>query len=95
MTKAELLDAVAKSAGTSKADAEKVLDAFFAEVTAAAKKGGKVSWPGFGSFSATKRAARVGQNPRTGEKVKIAASTGMKFTSSSVLKGELNPKKKK
>jgi DNA-binding protein HU-beta len=95
MTKAELLDAVAKRAGTSKVDAEKVLDSFFAEVTAAAKKGGKVAWPGFGSFSTTKRAARVGRNPQTGESVKIAASTAMKFTPSTTLKAALNPKKKK
>lgn len=94
MTKAELLDAVAKRAGTSKADAEKVLDGFFAEVTAAAKKGGKVAWPGFGSFSTTKSKARTGRNPQTGAEVKIAASTRMKFTASSTLKGALNPKKK-
>jgi DNA-binding protein HU-beta len=95
MTKAELLDAVAKRAGVTKSDAERVLDGFFAEVVASSKKGEKVSWPGFGSFSTTKRAARQGVNPRTGEKVKIAASTAMKFTASSTLKGELNPKKKK
>jgi DNA-binding protein HU-beta len=95
MTKAELLDAVAKRAGVTKSDAEKVLDGFFAEVVASGKKGEKVAWPGFGSFSTTKRAARQGVNPRTGEKVKIAASTAMKFTASSTLKAELNPKKKK
>jgi DNA-binding protein HU-beta len=95
MTKAELLDAVAKRAGVTKSDAEKVLDGFFTEVVASGKKGDKVAWPGFGSFSTTKRAARQGVNPRTGEKVKIAASTAMKFTASSTLKAELNPKKKK
>jgi DNA-binding protein HU-beta len=94
-TKAELLEAVAKDAGTTKADAEKVLEAFFGVVTSSAKKGGKVAWPGFGSFSTTKRAARTGRNPQTGEPVKIAASTAMKFTPSSTLKAELNPKKKK
>jgi len=94
MTKAELIDAVAKKAGTSKADAEKVLSSFFEVVVADTKKGGKVAWPGFGSFSTTKSKARTGRNPATGEKVKIAATTRMKFTSSSTLKTTLNPKKK-
>ncbi len=94
MTKAELIDAVAKSADVSKVDAEKTIGAFFDIVTATAKKGDKVAWPGFGSFSTSKSQARTGRNPQTGEAVKIAASTRMKFTSSSTLKAALNPKKK-
>ena len=94
-TKAELIDAVATSAGVSKADAEKTIGAFFDHVTKATKKDGeKVAWPGFGSFSQTKRAARTGRNPQTGAPVKIAASKAMKFTPSSTLKAALNPKKK-
>jgi DNA-binding protein HU-beta len=93
MTKAELLDAVAKRADVSKADAERVVDAFFDEVVSAAKSGDKVAWPGFGSFSTSNRAARTGRNPQTGAEVKIAASTAMKFTASSALKQTLNPKK--
>ena len=92
-TKAELIDAVADAAGVSKADAERTLGAFFDHVVAATKKGEKVAWPGFGSFSTTKRSARTGRNPQTGAPVKIAASTAMKFTSSSTLKAALNPKK--
>jgi DNA-binding protein HU-beta len=94
MTKAELIDAVAKAADVSKVDAEKTLAAFFDLVTTAAKKGDKAAWPGFGSFSTSKSKARTGRNPQTGEPVKIAASTRMKFTSSSTLKAALNPKKK-
>ena len=94
MTKAELIDAVASAAGVTKSDAEKTLGAFFDTVTKAAKKGDKVAWPGFGSFSTSKSAARTGRNPQTGAEVKIAASTRMKFTSSSTLKAALNPKKK-
>ncbi|MGD9703536.1 MAG: HU family DNA-binding protein [Acidimicrobiia bacterium] len=94
MTKAELIEAVAKKAGTTKTDAEKVLGAFFEQVVATGKKGDKVAWPGFGSFSTTKSKARTGRNPQTGEKVKIAASTRMRFTASSTLKAALNPKKK-
>lgn len=95
MTKAELIDAVAKAAEVSKADAERTLGAFFDHVTKTTKKGDKVAWPGFGSFSTTKRAARTGRNPQTGAKVKISASTAMKFTPSSTLKTTLNPRRKK
>jgi nucleoid DNA-binding protein len=94
MTKAELIDAVASAAGVTKTDAEKTIGAFFETVTKAAKKGDKVAWPGFGSFSTSKSKARNGRNPQTGAVVKIAASTRMKFTSSSTLKAALNPKKK-
>ena len=92
MTKAELVEAVAESAGVSKADAEKTIGAFFDHVVSSAKNGDKVAWPGFGSFSTTKRPARVGRNPQTGAPVQISASTAMKFSASSTLKSTLNPK---
>lgn len=94
-TKAEMLDAVAEAAGVSKADAERTLGAFFDHVVSSTKSGDKVAWPGFGSFSTTQRSARTGRNPQTGAPVKIAASTAMKFSSSSALKEALNGKKKK
>ncbi len=94
-TKAELIETVSKTAGTTKADAEKVLAAFFDTVVKSTKKGDKVAWPGFGSFSTTKTKARTGRNPQTGEAVKIAASTRLKFTASSTLKTALNPKRAK
>jgi DNA-binding protein HU-beta len=94
-TKAELIDGVAQAAGVTKADAERTLSAFFDHVVSRAKKGEKVAWPGFGSFSTSKRAARTGRNPQTGEPVKIAASTAMRFSPSATLKATLNPKKKK
>ena len=95
MTKAEMIDAVAAKANVSKADAERTIGAFFDQVVASAKKDDKIAWPGFGSFSTGKRAARVGRNPQTGEPVKIKASKTMKFTASSTLKAALNPTKKK
>ena len=95
MTKAELIDAVAKEADVTKADAERTIGAFFDTVVKATKKtDGKVAWPGFGSFSTSQSKARTGRNPQTGAPVKIAASTRMKFTSSSTLKAALNPNKK-
>jgi DNA-binding protein HU-beta len=93
MTKAELIDAVAKEAGVSKTDAERTIGAFFDTVVKSAKKGDKIAWPGFGSFSTSKSKARTGRNPQTGAAEKIAASTRMKFTASSTLKSALNPKK--
>ena len=95
MTKAELIDAVAKESGVTKADAERAIGAFFDTVTKAAKKGDKVAWPGFGSFSTSKSAARTGRNPQTGAAVKIPAATRLKFTASSTVKTALNPKRKK
>ncbi len=94
MTKAELIDAVAEAAGVTKADAERTVGAFFDTVVAEAIKGDKVAWPGFGSFSTTKRPARTGRNPQTGAPVAIAASTALKFSASSTLKSNLNPGKK-
>lgn len=91
MTKAELIDAIAEQSGVSKADAESAVAAFFNIVTTTAKAGDKVTWQGFGSFSTSKSAARVGRNPQTGAPVNIAASTRMKFTASSTLKTALNP----
>ena len=92
MTKSELIDAVASAANVSKADAERTIGAFFDTVVANAKKGDKVAWPGFGSFSTSQRPARTGRNPRTGAPVQIAASTAMKFSASSTLKANLNGK---
>jgi len=91
-TKAELIDAVADTAGVSKAEAERTLAAFFDYVVAETKKGEKVAWAGFGSFSTTQRSARTGRNPQTGAPVEIKASTAMKFTASSALKSALNEK---
>jgi len=95
MTKAELIDSVASSAGVSKADAERTIGAFFDLVVASAKQGDKITWPGFGSFSTTERAARTGRNPQTGEAVEIAASTALRFSPSATVKSALNPNRKK
>ena len=94
-TKAQLIGDVAEAAGVTKADAERTLGAFFDQVVSKTKKGEKVAWPGFGSFSTSKRAARTGRNPQTGEPVKIAASTALRFSPSATLKAALNPKKAK
>ena len=91
-TKAEMIEAVSTEAGVSKAEAERTIGAFFDYVVAETKKGEKVAWPGFGSFSTTQRSARTGRNPQTGAPVQIKASTAMKFSASSTLKSALNAK---
>ena len=86
MTKADLIDKVASSAGLSKADAGRALDAALDSISKSLKKGQKVTLVGFGTFSVAKRKARVGRNPRTGEEIKIAASKTPKFTPGKMLK---------
>jgi DNA-binding protein HU-beta len=90
VTKADLVGGVASAANVTKTEAERVLSAFFDAVKTNAKKGNKVAWPGFGSFSLTRRAARTGRNPRTGAAVRIKASNAVKFTSSASLKDAVN-----
>lgn len=86
MTKAELVASIGKEAKISKASAEKALNAFTATVTKALKKGDRLALPGFGTFSVTKRKARIGRNPRTGKEIKIPAAKVAKFKAGSLLK---------
>ncbi len=87
MTKAELVEVMAKDAGISKAAAAKALDSFMTNVTKALKKkDGKVTLVGFGTFSKVRRKARKGRNPQTGEKIKIKARNAVKFTVGKKLK---------
>jgi DNA-binding protein HU-beta len=86
MTKAELVDRIAKDADVSKASAERALNSFLGAVTKSLKKGNKVTLVGFGTFSVSKRKARKGRNPRTGEPIKIAARKTPKFSAGKALK---------
>ena len=86
MTKAELVAAIGKDAKISKASAEKTLNAFVANVTKALKKGDRLALPGFGTFSVSKRKARVGRNTQTGKEIKIPAAKVAKFKAGSALK---------
>ncbi len=90
MKKVELVEAVAEAAGLTKTDATKAIDATFAAITEALKKGDRVPVVGFGTFGVTKRAAREGRNPRTGETVKIAARNAVTFKAGSALKDSVN-----
>ena len=86
MTKAELIASLAKEAKISKASAEKAINAFTDCVTKALKKGGKLTLPGFGTFSLTKRRARKGRNPQTGKAINIPANKVAKFKAGKLLK---------
>jgi DNA-binding protein HU-beta len=79
MTKTELIEKVAKAVGGTKADAGRMVNSVFATIQGALKKKEKVTIPGFGSFSVTKRKARKGRNPQTGEEIKIKAKKVAKF----------------
>ncbi len=80
MTKAELVEKMAKDAGISKVAAGASLDSFISNVTKVLKKkDGKFTLLGFGTFQKVRRKARKGRNPRTGEPIKIKASKTVKF----------------
>jgi DNA-binding protein HU-beta len=90
MTKAELVESVCeKAAFSTKAQAEKALDATIAALSEALSKGESVTLTGFGSFKVTTRAARKGRNPRTGEEIKIPAGKVVKFTPGKALKSSV------
>lgn len=81
MTKAELIENIAKDAGISKAAAGAALNSFVDNVTKALKKkNGKVTLVGFGTFKKMYRKTRKGRNPQTGEVIKIKGKNVVKFT---------------
>ncbi len=87
MTKAELVEKMAKDAGISKVAATAALNSFTDGVTKALKKkDGKVTLVGFGTFSKVRRKARTGRNPQTGEAIKIKACNVVKFKVGKALK---------
>ncbi|WOI54208.1 HU family DNA-binding protein [Parvularcula sp. LCG005] len=90
MNKNEFVDRVADLSGMTKADSGRAVDAVFDAITEALKKGDDVRLVGFGTFSASKRAAREGRNPRTGETIQIKASMQPKFSAGKGLKDALN-----
>ena len=90
MNKGDLIDAVASAANMSKADAGRAVDAVVGSVTSALSNGGSVSLVGFGTFSVSARAARMGRNPQTGEAISIKACNVPKFKAGKGLKDAVN-----
>ncbi len=94
MTKTELINKVSSDVKLSKADAGKAVNAVVDTISKALKKGDSVALVGFGTFSVSKRKARDGRNPRTGEKMKIPAAKVPKFAAGKGLKDSVSGKKK-
>ena len=90
MNKNDLIGAVAQSSGLSRNDCVKAVEGVLASISGALQRGDEVRLVGFGTFSVTKRKASTGRNPRTGEEMKIAASSVPKFKAGKVLKDAVN-----
>jgi DNA-binding protein HU-beta len=88
VSKQILVDALKKT-GLSSADSASAVDVVVATIGKELKKSQKFGIPGFGSFHVSKRAARMGRNPRTGEAIKIKASKGVRFKAGAKLKSGL------
>ena len=90
MNKSELIDAIATQSDLSKAAAGRAVDAAVKVIKTSLRKGGSVTLVGFGTFHVSKRAARMGRNPRTGAEIKIRAAKIPKFKPGKALKDALN-----
>ena len=89
MTKQEFVDKIASKTDMSRKQAADAVEAVLDSITETLRSGGEINFTGFGKFSAANRAARQGVNPRTGERVQIAATTVPKFSAGSQLKAAL------
>ena len=90
MNKNDLIGAVAEASGLTRSDAIKAVEGVFDSITTALKSGDEVRLVGFGTFSVAKRKASTGRNPRTGEPMKINASSQPKFKAGKGLKDAVN-----
>lgn len=95
MNKSELIDSVAGTTGESKRLVGDVLDAAVTQIQKQVKKGEKVTWPGFGTFSRRQRSARTARNPRTGEPIKVKASKVPAFKAGAGFKDFVSGTRKK
>jgi DNA-binding protein HU-beta len=86
MTKAELVAAMAKAAGSSKRSADRAMDAFVSAVFESLRREKRVTISGFGTFAVSKRAARTGRDPRTGRQILIPPARVPRFRPSRALK---------
>ena len=89
MNKADLVEGIMQHLSSTKAEAERALDAFTLAVASGLKKDQEVGIVGFGTFLVSRRAARIGTNPKTGEKIQLAPSVGVRFRAGKSLKESL------
>jgi len=92
MTKTELIQALAETATLEKKQAKAFLEGLTVLVEKTVRKSGEVPLKGLGKFRVVKRKARMGRNPATGEPIKIAAKTVVKFTVAKSLKDLIKKK---
>lgn len=90
MNKGDLISKVAEGADVSKAQAEDALNAVLESIGGALKSGDSVTLVGFGTFSISRREARSGRNPQTGETIQIAAKNVIKFKPGKKLTDSVN-----
>lgn len=90
MNKAQLVEQLATDLEITKADCERVIDASIELIKKSVKKGDDVTLVGFGTFTRSKRKARTGRNPQTGEAIKVPACTVPKFRPGKAFKEFLN-----
>ena len=79
MNKAQLIETIAHASKMTKVDCESVLNSCLETIKKSVKKGDDVTLIGFGTFTKSKRKARIGRNPQTGKEIKIPAMTVPKF----------------
>jgi DNA-binding protein HU-beta len=90
MTKTDLIAQVAEKTSLTKKDSAAAIDAVFDSIAATLTQGDGLSLTGFGSFAVAERATKEGRNPKTGEKMAIAASKAVKFKTGKALKDSVN-----
>ena len=91
MTKNDLAEQIARRNGLTASQARQVVETAIDAISDELAAGGEVALAGFGKFSVSRRAARQGRNPATGQTIQIAASQAPKFSAASALKKRLNP----
>ena len=90
MTKADLIDDVARKTELSRKDSEVIVDTIFEGIVKSLRGGDKIEIRGFGSFRTRQRNARVGRNPKTGERVEVPAKAIPYFKPSKELRDIVN-----
>jgi DNA-binding protein HU-beta len=90
MNKSELIEAAADSAGLSKGDMTRALEALLGTITDAVRRDDRVALTGFGTFELRERSARTARNPRTGEELQVPASKAPGFKAGKAFKDAVN-----
>ena len=90
MTKADLIESIAKRHSLPRPNAEEILNGVLDDIVGALKVGDKVNISGFGTFAVSERKGRTGRNPKTGETIEIAPSRAANFKAGKILKESLS-----